>query len=109
MSDPAPMGNPVKRRLAADELVLMMSLRQLRTPDAAMIVRECGFDGFYVDCEHGNAGRVHLLDRCPDRRIVVNGVLQRLVEGERRDWRRGGLGTCRGREDAEEQKRDGRR
>lgn len=47
------MVNPVKRKLASHEPVLLMSLRQLQGPDAAMIVRECGFDGFYVDCEHG--------------------------------------------------------
>jgi len=34
--------------------VLMMSLRQLRTPDAALIVKEAGFDAFYVDREHGS-------------------------------------------------------
>jgi len=53
MIDPMLIANPVKRKLAADETVLMMSLRQLRTPDTAMIVRACGFDGFYVDAEHG--------------------------------------------------------
>lgn len=47
------MINPAKAKLAAGEPVLLMSLRQLRTPDAAMIVREAGFDGFYVDREHG--------------------------------------------------------
>jgi 4-hydroxy-2-oxoheptanedioate aldolase len=45
--------NPARAKLARGESVLMMSLRQLRTPDAAMIVRESGFDGFYVDREHG--------------------------------------------------------
>jgi 2-keto-3-deoxy-L-rhamnonate aldolase RhmA len=64
MSDPALIGNPVKRKLAADELVLLMSLRQLRTPDAAMIVRECGFDGFYVDCEHGTYSRAEMAGLC---------------------------------------------
>lgn len=64
MSEPALIGNPVKRKLAADELVLMMSLRQLRTPDAAMIVRECGFDGFYVDCEHGTYSRGEMAALC---------------------------------------------
>lgn len=53
MTDPTLIVNPAKRKLAAGEPVTMMSLRQLRTPDAAMIVRECGFDGFYVDREHG--------------------------------------------------------
>lgn len=64
MTDPALIGNPVKRKLAADELVLMMSIRQLRTPDAAMIVRECGFDGFYVDCEHGTYSRAETAALC---------------------------------------------
>jgi len=45
--------NHFKRKLEAGERTLLMSLRQLRGPDAAMIVRACGFDGFYVDCEHG--------------------------------------------------------
>lgn len=31
-------GNPVKRKLAAGELVLCMALRQARTADAAQIV-----------------------------------------------------------------------
>lgn len=64
MIDPALIVNPVKRKLAADEPVLMMSLRQLRTPDAAMIVRECGFDGFYVDCEHGSYTRQEMAALC---------------------------------------------
>jgi 4-hydroxy-2-oxoheptanedioate aldolase len=53
MMDSTTIVNPVKLKLAAGEPVLLMSLRQLHTPDAAMIVRECGFDGFYVDNEHG--------------------------------------------------------
>ncbi|TAK81215.1 MAG: aldolase [Betaproteobacteria bacterium] len=64
MMDPTLIVNPVKRRLDADERVLMMSLRQLRTPDAAMIVRECGFDGFYVDCEHGTYSRAEVSALC---------------------------------------------
>jgi 2-keto-3-deoxy-L-rhamnonate aldolase RhmA len=53
MTDATLIANPAKRKLAAGEPVVMMSLRQLRTADAAMIIRECGFDGFYVDREHG--------------------------------------------------------
>ena len=53
MTDQAPIENPFKRKLGAGESVFMMLIRHLRTPDAAMIVRECGFDGFYVDREHG--------------------------------------------------------
>lgn len=64
MTDPELIANPVKRKLAAGELVLMMSLRELRTPDAAMIVRECGFDGFYIDCEHGSYSRQEAAALC---------------------------------------------
>lgn len=64
MIDPSLISNPLRRKLQADELVLMMSLRQLRTPDAAMMVRECGFDGFYVDCEHGTYSRAEMSALC---------------------------------------------
>lgn len=64
MTDPRLISNPVKRKLAADELVLMMSLRHLRTPDAAMMVRECGFDGFYVDNEHGMYSKAETAALC---------------------------------------------
>lgn len=64
MTDPTLIANPVKRKLAADELVLMMSLRHLRTPDAAMMLRECGFDGFYVDNEHGMYSKAETAALC---------------------------------------------
>ena len=64
MIDPTLITNPVRQKLQADEIVLMMSLRQLRTPDAAMMVRECGFDGFYVDCEHGTYSRAETAALC---------------------------------------------
>jgi len=44
--------NPAKRKLAAGEFVLCMTLRQLVSADAALMVRACGFDAFYVDREH---------------------------------------------------------
>ena len=44
--------NPIKRKLAAGELVLCMGLRQARTVDIAMIAAACGFDSVYVDMEH---------------------------------------------------------
>jgi 2-keto-3-deoxy-L-rhamnonate aldolase RhmA len=64
VTDPALITNPVRQKLDADELVLLMSLRQLRSPDTAMIVRECGFDGFYVDCEHGTFSRAETAALC---------------------------------------------
>lgn len=47
------MHNFLKQKLAAGGIAKFMSLRQMRTADAAFIVRESGFDGFYIDCEHG--------------------------------------------------------
>jgi 2-keto-3-deoxy-L-rhamnonate aldolase RhmA len=64
VTDPTLITNLVKRKLEADEVVLMMSLRHLRTPDAAMMVRECGFDGFYVDNEHGMYAKAETAALC---------------------------------------------
>ena len=58
------IANPARHRLAANLPVTMLSLRQLRTADAAMIVRECGFDGFYVDREHGMYSDVETATLC---------------------------------------------
>ncbi|MDO8277938.1 MAG: aldolase/citrate lyase family protein [Burkholderiaceae bacterium] len=44
--------NPAKQKLAAGEFVLCMTLRHVITPDAPLMVREAGFDAFYVDREH---------------------------------------------------------
>ncbi|MFM8679403.1 MAG: HpcH/HpaI aldolase family protein [Alphaproteobacteria bacterium] len=53
MTQDGGIGNAARARLEAGGIATMMSLRQLRGPDAAMMVAECGFDGFYVDREHG--------------------------------------------------------
>jgi 2-keto-3-deoxy-L-rhamnonate aldolase RhmA len=47
------IGNEAKRKLAAGELVVAATLRQLRTPDAAYMLKACGFDAVIIDCEHG--------------------------------------------------------
>ena len=44
--------NPAKEKLAIGELVLCLSIRQLRTVDCAMIVQACGFDVIVIDREH---------------------------------------------------------
>ena len=46
-------GNQAKRKLVAGELVVGMTLRQLRTADAAFMLKACGFDAVIIDCEHG--------------------------------------------------------
>lgn len=45
--------NLTKERLAADELVIGMSIRQSRTVDIAKVAAACGYDWISVDMEHG--------------------------------------------------------
>jgi 2-keto-3-deoxy-L-rhamnonate aldolase RhmA len=47
-----PLRNPLKDKLAAGELVLCLSIRQMRSVDCAMIAQACGFDVVIVDREH---------------------------------------------------------
>lgn len=42
----------MQERLAADELVVSMTLYQARTPDYPMVAAACGFDAINVDLEH---------------------------------------------------------
>jgi 2-keto-3-deoxy-L-rhamnonate aldolase RhmA len=44
--------NPARDKLAAGELVLCFSIRQVRTVESAMIAQACGFDVVIVDREH---------------------------------------------------------
>ncbi len=40
-------------RLKAKGFVKIISLRQIKTADIVYLVKESGFDGFYIDAEHG--------------------------------------------------------
>ena len=44
--------NPAKDKLVVGELVLCLSIRQMRTVDCAMIAQACGFDVIVIDREH---------------------------------------------------------
>ena len=44
--------NLAKKKLKANELVLVMGVNQLRSPNIAMITAACGFDAVYIDLEH---------------------------------------------------------
>jgi len=44
--------NAAKAKLRADELVLCLSVNQMRTPNVAMAAHACGFDALFVDMEH---------------------------------------------------------
>ena len=44
--------NYTKQQLAAGKLALGMGMRALRTVDAGMIAKTCGFDWLFIDMEH---------------------------------------------------------
>ena len=44
--------NNAKQQLAAGNLALGMGMRALRTVDAGMIAKTCGFDWLFIDMEH---------------------------------------------------------
>ena len=44
--------NAAKRKLAEGKLVLCIGVRQIRSPDVALLAAECGFDALFVDMEH---------------------------------------------------------
>jgi 4-hydroxy-2-oxoheptanedioate aldolase len=44
--------NPAKDKLAAGELVVCLSIRQMRSIESAMIAQACGFDVIIIDREH---------------------------------------------------------
>ena len=46
------MKNAAKQKLAEGKLVLCLGVRQMRTPDVALLAAECGFDALFVDMEH---------------------------------------------------------
>ena len=48
--------NATKDKLNAGELVLGLSLRILRTPDAAKIAKATGHDFLFIDMEHAPFG-----------------------------------------------------
>lgn len=48
------MRNSAKEKLAAGNLVLCMGVRQIRSPDIALLAAECGFDALFVDMEHSS-------------------------------------------------------
>ena len=54
----------LRSKLANGGFVKLMSLRQLRTLDAVFILKEAGFDGFYIDAEHGVFSLREIADLC---------------------------------------------
>ena len=54
----------LRSKLANGGFVKLMSLRQLRTLDAVIILKEAGFDGFYIDAEHGVFSLREIADLC---------------------------------------------
>ena len=56
--------HPLRAKLAGGACVKLMSLRQLRNVDAVFLLREAGFDGFYIDAEHGVFSLREIADLC---------------------------------------------
>ena len=52
----SPYPNLARQKMAQQQLVLCMGLRQARTPDIGSMVAACGFDAIYVDMEHSPIG-----------------------------------------------------
>jgi 2-keto-3-deoxy-L-rhamnonate aldolase RhmA len=58
------MLNPLRKILSRGEVATLMSVRQLKTVDAPLIIKQSGFDGFYIDCEHGLFSTREVSDLC---------------------------------------------
>lgn len=56
--------NQAKVKLAAGEFVLCMSLRQLRSAEAALIAQAAGFDAVYIDLEHSSTSLADAANIC---------------------------------------------
>ena len=45
--------NPTKARLDAGRMAMMATIRQTRSVDVVLAIKAAGYDGLYVDLEHG--------------------------------------------------------
>jgi 2-keto-3-deoxy-L-rhamnonate aldolase RhmA len=46
--------NPALRQLRAGKLAVGLGVRNARTVDIAQMLKTCGFDWLFIDCEHGS-------------------------------------------------------
>lgn len=72
------LASPLRERWARNEMVIAMTLRQLRGPDAALIAQSCGFSAIVVDCEHATFSRSETSAICLAARLLGMAALVRL-------------------------------
>jgi 2-keto-3-deoxy-L-rhamnonate aldolase RhmA len=48
----AEVRNPTREKLARGELSLGVGIRQARSVDVAKVMKSCGYDWLFIDCEH---------------------------------------------------------
>ena len=77
-----PSSNHLRSKLASGACIKLMSLRQLRSVDAVFILREAGFDGFYIDAEHGVFTLREIADLCLTARACGLVALVRVHSAE---------------------------
>ena len=63
------MTNPFKEKLGRDEVVVVVNPDH-PSPSLTEFVAALGFDGVFIDCEHGMAGFERVQDMCRAARVV---------------------------------------
>ena len=64
MTTEPPMSNPLQQKLAAGQTAKLMSLRLSHHIDVVHMLKVAGFDGFYIDAEHGMYSLRDVSDLC---------------------------------------------
>ena len=64
-----PMTNPFKEKLRRDEVVVVVNPDH-PSPSLTEFVAALGFDGVFIDCEHGMAGFERVQEMCRAARVV---------------------------------------
>lgn len=63
------MANPFKEKLGRDEVVVVLNPDH-PSPSLTEFVANLGFDGVFIDCEHGMAGIERVQEMCRAARVV---------------------------------------
>lgn len=69
MASAVTVTNPARERLARGELSIGVGLRQARTVDIAPLMKQCGYDWLFIDCEHNSM----TLDMAVQISVAANG------------------------------------
>ena len=58
------MSTLLRQKIAQSGFVKIISVRQVKSADIVYLVKEAGFDGFYIDTEHGIFSLREISDLC---------------------------------------------